>query len=41
MKKRELVEVFYIKKYQNEALNVISDLKNFSPPYEILLSKIL
>ena len=41
LKKRELVELFYIKKHQKHALNVKTDLKNFSPPYEILLNQII
>lgn len=40
-KKRELMEMMYIKKHQKTSVNKKTDLNSFSPPYEILLNKII
>ena len=39
--KRCLAEIFYIKKEGNNWLNVITDLKNYIPSYNVILEQLL
>ena len=39
--KRCLAEIFYIKKEVNSWLNVITDLKNYIPSYNVILEQLL
>ena len=38
--KRCLAEMFYIKKEGNNCLNVITDLKNYKPTYNVILNQL-